>query len=408
MPGYRAGKTAHFFVLAAVVAAAGFLLTAAPSCRNDRPGRETAKKGRPAPTTTRTGGASENDPSWIVFHGTSDTSAGIALDERTLLVADDENNILRAYGVKGGKCIFRFDLTNFLGVAGKFPEVDIEGAARIGDRVYWISSHGRNRDGKWRPNRCRFFATDIRTAPGGISIRQTGRPYTKLAESLAADPAIRAACPEVAASFHQGKLGGDDKRRLAPKAHGLNIEGLCASADGNRLYIGLRNPLAGLRGASGDRAIVIPLLNPGEIVEKSPEPRFGRPVLWNLGGRGIRDMVRSGHHRTTFVLAGPHGGKDGRFALYRWSGKAGEQPVFLQKWDSRTPAWRPETIIAWPGSPGVLLLSDDGVVPVRVGGPAECIDAKYYRSDGTTLNKHLRDENRKYFRARWIVPKTDP
>jgi len=402
MAGYRASKTPHPLVIVMVTS---LLLIAVTSCRKDRPGRETVKKTRTAQATqTHTRDASENDPSWVVFHGTSDASAGIALDKRTLLVADDENNILRAYGVKGGKPIFQFDLTSFLGVAGKFPEVDIEGTARVDDRVYWISSHGRNRNGKWRPNRCRFFATDIRIDPGGIAIRQTGRTYTKLAERMAADPGVRAACPDIAASFQQGKLNGDHKRRLAPKAHGLNIEGLCASADGDRLYIGLRNPLATSRGISDDHAIVIPLLNPAGVLDKTQQPRFGRPMLWNLGGLGISDMVRSEQHRTTFVLAGPHGGADGRFALYRWSEEVDQQPVFVQQWDPQTPAWRPEAMIVLPGSPRLLLLSDDGVLPVPVSGPAECIDAKCYRSDGTVLNKHLRDENRKYFRALWISP----
>ena len=66
--------------------------------------------------------------------------------------------------------------------------------------------------------------------------------------------------------------------------------------------------------------------------------------------------------------------------------------------------WSPEALAAFPKSPRLLLLSDDGGVPVPVGGPSECLDAKHYRGDGTSLNKHLRDESRKFFRARWIAP----
>ena len=60
--------------------------------------------------------------------------------------------------------------------------------------------------------------------------------------------------------------------------------------------------------------------------------------------------------------------------------------------------------MAFPRSLRLMVLSDDGSVPVPVGGPSECLDAEHYRSDGTSLNKHLRDESRKFFRARWIAP----
>ncbi|MBC8372964.1 MAG: DUF3616 domain-containing protein [Phycisphaerae bacterium] len=401
MTGHRARKTAYILV---PVVVAGLLVIAAPNCGERRPKQEIGKEGRTArPGRTHLGVIPEGDASWVVFRGASDASAAIALDDRTLLVADDENNILCAYGVKGGAPVFRFDLTDFLGVVGKFPEVDIEAAARIGDRAYWISSHGRNRNGKWRPNRCRFFATDIIVGPRGITVRRIGRPYAGLAQKMAADPGIRKVCPGLAGSFHHGKLDGDRRRRLAPKDRGLNIEGLCASADGNSLYIGLRNPLAASPGASDDRAIVVPLLNPAEVVEKSRRPRFGRPMLWNLGGLGIRDMVRSRQHGATFVLAGAKGDR-GRFFLYRWSGQGGEQPALLRRLDFHKYDWRPEALVVFPRSTRLLLLSDDGVVPVPVGGPAECLDPEHYRGDGTSLNKHLRDESRKFFRARWIAP----
>ena len=401
MARYRARETAYLLL---AVMVAGALPIAMSGCREGRPKQEIAERGRPADQGRMyTGGVPEGDASWVVFRGASDASAAIALDERTLVVADDENNILRAYSIEGGAPVFQFDLTSFLAIAPKFPEADLEGGARIGGRAYWISSHGRNRDGKWRPNRCRFFATDVLVGPRGIVVRDIGRPYAQLAESLAAAPGIRAACPGLAESFHNGKLDGDRRRRLAPKDRGLNIEGLCAGAEGNSLYIGLRNPLVAPPGASGGRAVVVPLLNPAEVVEKSQPPRFGRPILWNLGGLGIRDMVRSEQHGATFVLAGSQSG-GGRSALYRWSEQADEQPVFLRQLGSQMSGWCPEALVAFPRSPRLLLLSDDGSVPVPVGGPSECLAAEHYRSDGTSLNKHLRDESRKFFRARWIAP----
>ena len=54
-------------------------------------------------------------------------------------------------------------------------ESDIEGAARLGGRIYWITSHGRSKKGKRRSNRYRLFATDIADAPPRTSI-EVGRP----------------------------------------------------------------------------------------------------------------------------------------------------------------------------------------------------------------------------------------
>jgi hypothetical protein len=112
-------------------------------------------------------------------------------------------------------------------------ESDLEGAAAVGQRIYWIASHGRNSKGKLRPDRQRFFATDIDPGaqPGVIP---TGSPYRGLLDDLAAAPTLA-----------DLRLG--DAAQLAPEAPGgLNIEGLAAMPDGS-LLIGLRTrcPTAG-------------------------------------------------------------------------------------------------------------------------------------------------------------------
>lgn len=384
MAGHRSRAVAY--VLAAVLVA-GLLWIATPGDRN-----YSSK-----PHAPLVNGDVEGDASQIIFRGTSDASAAIALDAQTLLVADDENNVLRAYRVEGGQPVFRFDLTGFLGLAGKFHEIDIEGAARIGSRVYWISSHGRNRSGKWRPNRCRFFATNVRVDSGRIRVRHSGNWCSELVKRMVDDPGVRRVCPGLAASYHHGKLSRSAREPLAPKERGLNIEGLCAAVEGDRLYIGFRNPL------SEARAIIVPLLNPAEIIDKSAQPRFGRPLLWDLGGLGVRDMVRSARDSVIYVLAGPKASLGG-FALYRWSGAVDKQPVLVRKLEPSKPSWRPEALVEIPNSSQLLILSDDGVVLVRVSGPGDCIKPEYYRYDGTSLNKHLRDETRKHFRGLPVTP----
>lgn len=57
------------------------------------------------------------------------------------VVANDEDNVLRAYRLGEPAPVGEWDLNSFLKTAPK-NEVDIEGVARIGDVGYWISSHG--------------------------------------------------------------------------------------------------------------------------------------------------------------------------------------------------------------------------------------------------------------------------
>ena len=111
----------------------------------------------------------------LVYHGTSDASAAVAIGRDMFIVADDENNTLRVYKTtQGGLPLFSYDMTEFLDIEPKYPEADIEGATIIGRRIYWISSHGRNKDGKTRPNRYRFFITIVLSCAWSFSILDRG------------------------------------------------------------------------------------------------------------------------------------------------------------------------------------------------------------------------------------------
>jgi hypothetical protein len=203
-----------------------------------------------------------------------DASAGVVLDERRFVVANDEDNILRTYAFSGGSPLEELDLSGFLGVDPEEPESDLEGAARLGNRVYWITSHGRSRKGNLRTSRHRFFATEFVTNNGVTGLRPVGRPYDRLLEDLTGSSAL-AGFDLAAAST------------LEPKARGaLNIEGLCATAEGH-LWIGFRNPIP------GGQALLVPLLNPAGVVSGSAA-ELGDPILVDLGGLGIRDMVFAG------------------------------------------------------------------------------------------------------------------
>ena len=336
----------------------------------------------------------------LFFRGASDASAAVAVGEDMFIVADDENNILRIYETgKAGQPVSSFDMTSFLGIEPDNPEADIEAATIIGRRIYWITSHGRNKDGKLRPSRYRFFATDMLVANRSVELRPAGKPYTTLVhELLKTNTAGRLGLDK--ATRFGAKLKKKDREKLAPKDEGLNIEGLCASADGEILYFGLRNPRPKDKQDGRAKAIVVPLLNPDRVIEKGEVPVFGEPILWDLKGLGIRSMEYSRFHKVCFVIAGGPDEDEG-FALYRWSGKPESPPDLERELSLGKVKFSPEALIPFEKSGRLLLLSDDGSLVVKVAGEWECLEGEYLKN-GTCLNKYLANPGRKTFRGIWL------
>jgi hypothetical protein len=268
--------------------------------------------------------------------GCCDASTGVALDERLFVVANDEDNALRVYARdQSGPPVQSLELDAFLDLDPKSPETDLEASARVGDRVYWLSSHGRNKTGKARPNRRRFFATTFHVTGDRVEWAPVGRPYENLAEDLAAAPGLQA--------FRLGEAAA----RAPEEPGGLNLEGLTATAEGH-LLIGFRSPVPdGL-------ALLVPLLNPADLLEGRPA-RFGEAIRLDLGGRGVRSLTSVGDD--LLIVAGASG-NGGQPALYRLT--AGQ----LDPWPTSTPltGLNPEGLLVFPGVPAIdlLLLSDDG------------------------------------------------
>lgn len=264
------------------------------------------------------------------YEGLCDASAAVALDAWHFVVADDEHNKLSVYKRGEAKRVGQVDL-KFL-KADK--EADLEGAAQVGQRIYWIASHARNSSGEVRKDRYSFFATEIH----GTTVEPVGKPYTALLADLLATPGLAPL-----------KLA-EATRRAAEAEGGLNIEGLAAAADGS-LLIGMRNPIP------QSKAIVVPLLNPAELVDGKGQARFGADIRLDLGGRGVRSIERIG---SGYLIAAGSPADAGSFAIYRWSGKAADAPSPVQL-DLGT--LRPEALFAWPDGQ-LTLLSDDGSVMV--------------------------------------------
>jgi hypothetical protein len=271
-----------------------------------------------------------------IYTGTCSPSSAAWVGTDMFVVGDDDGRQLRIYHRdKPGPPLRVFDLMGPLQLDRRGSKTDIEGAARIGERVYWVSSHGRSSGGKEHPNRWRFFATEFEVQRGLVQTRLVGRPYRNLLRDLTAAPEL-------------STLDLLSASRLPAKAPGgLNIEGLSATPE-NHLLIGFRNPVP------DGKALLIPLLNPDELLA-GRAARFGPPIRLDLAGLGIRDMIFwEGQY---LIVAGPAEGR-GRSRLYSWAG--GEsKPRRIREVDLK--GLNPEAIVVYPdrGFADVQLLSDD-------------------------------------------------
>jgi len=295
-------------------------------------------------TTATTGFAQAEPTGELVHFGMCDASAAVAVGAEFFLVANDEDNALRLYRRdRGGQPLGRYELSSFLRTERDHPEADIEGAARLGDVVYWITSHGRNKDGKSRPNRYRLFATRVQTGGNTTTVVGVGLPYTRLlADLLAADNL---------APFDLAKAS-----RRAPKdKDALNIEGLAATPDG-RLLIGFRNPIR--RG----RALIVPLNNPRDVI-RGAMAQIGEPLELELDGLGVRSLEYDAARGDYLFVAGPYDGEDA-CRMFRWSGGADSRPEELRR--VQFGDWTPEAIVLYADRANqVQILSDDGTRQVE-------------------------------------------
>ncbi len=282
------------------------------------------------------GGLAASFPADAVFTRMCDASAAAAIDREHFIVADDEENILRVYSRHGGAPIHQLDLSKFLSGGKESEEADLEAAAQIGTRTYWIGSHGRNKNGEPAPGRQRFFATETVLDEGKLSLHPIGRPYLHLLEDLLRDERL--------APYRLRKAAG-----RAPKEPGaLNIEGLAATPSGE-LLIGFRNPVP------DGKALLVPLRNPAGLIE-GERAVFGDPREIDLGGLGIRSMGWEGGRY--LVIAG-NSGEGGRSRLYQWSGRA-DRPELLPRISFR--GLNPEGVMFTDedGKSEYFVLSDDG------------------------------------------------
>jgi hypothetical protein len=289
----------------------------------------------------------------IEYPGMCDPSAAVAISDTSFIVASDEDNVLRVYARETSRAPQRFDLNSFLRPDEDHPEADIEGGTRLGDRIFWIASHGRNKKGQLRPSRHRLFATMVTVEGDKVTVIPVGLPYTKLLEDLARAPALR-------------EYDLESASRKAPESKdGLNIEGLAATPQGT-LMIGFRNPIP------GGNALIVPLDNPQQIVE-GERAKLGPPIELSLNGSGIRSIEYEESRGRYLIVAGPYN-DDGKVALFGWSGKPSDAAELIP--EGTFGNLSPEAMFIYPGDlTAVQFLSDDGGKKLKAVGCKEMVPA---------------------------------
>jgi len=300
-------------------------------------------------------------PGVVTFAGSCDASGAVPLADRLFAVADDEDNVIRVYDARrGGGPLRAVDLSPALKLAARpgktAPETDIEAATRVGELAFWLTSHGRSASGKLRPERHRFFATELPAVERPFTL--VGVPYERLLEDLIADPRY--------AAFG---LGAASER--APKEPGgLNMEGMTARAEGG-VFIGFRSPVP------QGKALIATLLNPAEVVRGSAPAQFGPPLTLDLGGLGVRALSL---WRGRYLIIAGGSGERSSSQLYVWDGAGASRRV---RQDLR--ALNPEGFFSSDVLDAVMLLSDDGT-----------------RELGGRACKRLKDPAKKQFRGLWV------
>ncbi len=309
----------------------------------------------------------------------SDASAAVDVGDGYMLLANDESN--RLYLHKQDESGPPLKVWDFMddGTQLRTTEADIEGGARVGNQVVWITSHGNGRDGDAKEYRRVLFATTITGSGADVELTFLGRygggPGGK------DDVAVRGLWPDLInwdrtnghglGTDHLDFFAATQDGVLPNAPDGFNIEGFEFAADGTTGYLGFRAPTIAVNGT--EHALIVPVTNLLELVNgtgvQSGRAAFGSPILLNLGGRSIRALRRSASSQFLISAGPPDGATPGvndSWGLYTWDGDPNHPPVYNQQLPApeqlTTGSWESILSVPEPLQPGApfRLVADSG------------------------------------------------
>ncbi|WP_428955434.1 hypothetical protein [Streptomyces sp. cg35] len=261
-------------------------------------------------------GSVQNPSGTRYFTGSSDASAAVEVGGGYVVVADDESNVLRLYdGSASGAPVKTWDMSAKVGAD---KEIDIEGATRVGDLIYWTGSLGNNKDGEYKADRNTVFTTSV-SGSGAATQLTYAHSYKKLRDQLVAW--------DEANGDRYGFAAGTEDGQVPKQIDGFNVEGLeFAPGSTTTAYLGFRAPLVPPK--DGGKGLIVPVTNFDKVLASGAAPVFGTPIELDLGGLAVRD-IRKNSANQYLVLAGSWAADDNSdpYALYQWDGVAGHAPV---------------------------------------------------------------------------------
>lgn len=281
----------------------------------------------------------------LLFHkGMSDASAAVHLSKHRFLVASDSGNVFQIYDAdESGKYLQEIPFASVIELDANELDIDVEACARVGDLTFWMSSHSRGDNGTYAPERQRFFAARLK-GKKRVRLQQFGCTYTRLLLDLLTKTQIGVWTDE--------RMQDAAIPELENTKRSVNIEGLSIYESG--LIMGFRLPLS-----SDDKAILLPLLNPFEMVMMNAPAIFGDLIYMDLGGRGIRG-IDYWHQRRCFIICANSVDETPDPAYYLWSGNPESKPRRIQLPATADQLTAESTIIL--SKRKLLLLSDDGKI----------------------------------------------
>jgi len=269
--------------------------------------------------------AASSTPSNTIWHtGMSDGSDAIAIDDNYYISGDDELDILNVYSRSASGLPFvSYDYSSALGLStASSPEVDLEAGTRStsnANKVYWMGSMSTGGSAfTIRPNRDRLFATTFSGTGASTSFSVVGY-YASLRTQLVTWGDANGY------NFSASSAAGMDSKNVA----GFAAEGMVFGPDNTTLYIGLRAPLVPT--ANRTKAVIAPIGNFETWFNNgspSGNPAIGTPIELNLGGRGIRDLIRL-TNGTYIIVAGNSASSPITSAIYKWTGNASDAPILV-------------------------------------------------------------------------------
>ncbi|MDQ7042258.1 MAG: DUF3616 domain-containing protein [Sulfurimonas sp.] len=164
---------------------------------------------------------------------------------------------------------------------------DLEGLTSNGRYVYAITSHSLSKSAKRKKSREKFV---MFTYDDGAM--QKLYVYTNLKNDL----------KETFVELFKRNMFSKDS---------INIEGI--TMDAQNLLIAFRSPLV------GTNALLIPLQNPKDIFLNNAKPKFGKPIILDLDGQGIRGITYDKDKDMYWIIAGSSSERMGTFSLWSWN-----------------------------------------------------------------------------------------